>query len=331
MQSYLDRLAEYYGVEPDSRQWIHVPCPQCNAAPATGYGDTHFSFSSKGGHCFVCHYTCSLKELVDLTDAPEVEEGTHRVRKITNTKGWLDFSANKKLLYHLISDWNTRSGGYNMWSAYKKGIPPSVYDFYKMGIGELPDKASRCNHTRLIIPLIGGGDIFGLRARHISCDCPKWLGISGNKKFLFNGGSLVNSTEEERKGSLGKSLFKITNEDTLYIVENPIDSILLYEKFGKKSVATLGITMWEDKWYDIIAEASPKKVIVLFDNDLMGAPNPETYKQQCIVRSQKTGVFLEPTPLAFTRVKELKDRGVAASVYRWPDGSPHKMDVGMLL
>lgn len=327
MATYFERLLSYYKIEPDFRGWAHCPCPNCGVPPALNPGDTHFSFSPLGGHCFVCGVTYSLSDMLEITDA-ENFDSSGKVYKPRKRLGWLDYADNAKKLNNLVDEWNLN--GYSLWRLYKN-IPDTLFQFYRLGVGRMPKRSSRCNHKRLMVPLFSGTTLFGLRSRRVNCDCPKWLGIGGTKKFLYNGGCLVEDAEKSKERHLGDSVFSVKPHDILYIVENPIDSILLYAKHKLKSVATLGVTIWMDSWTESIVQSGVSKVVVWYDNDAAGCPTKKVFQEEKQRRLEKMGTDVMAAPRGYVLVKLLREAGINAYSYPWKDTDPYHADVGMYL
>lgn len=326
MSSYFESLLKHYNVEPDDRKWAHVPCPRCFSPAAERYGDTHFSFNHKAGYCFVCGYKCTLPELIEEVGA-ELTGNSTSYRYQERKKRWMDYEVNRQTLNDMIVKWNKEPYGFHRWNLYKP-ISEKVYSFYKLGFGMYPDKSSLCKHNRLMVPLIAGEEIVGVRGRRLDCDCPKWAAISGSKFVLYNGGMLIGGLGNS-KLKLGNSLLTYNKSSVLYIVENQIDSLLLLQK-GIYAVATLGVTIWEEEWTKILQDVKPSKVVVAYDNDMAGCPNEETYQRIKKERLAK-GIPFVKEPNGYELVKRLREKSINAFCYHWSPNTPEKMDIGKLL
>ena len=69
-EDLFDLLIDHFGVEPDSDGEVRVDCPNCGKEAKRG--QTHFSFSERGGHCFVCGTSWSLRRLAEEMGIVEV-------------------------------------------------------------------------------------------------------------------------------------------------------------------------------------------------------------------------------------------------------------------
>jgi hypothetical protein len=145
----------------------------------------------------------------------------------------------------------------------------------------------------------------------------KWLCAGGsNKKVLF-------LTGEPRPGC------------SIVIVENYVDAILAWQCESTHCYIALGGLSWQPEWADRIAEARPRGVLVWLDNDGVGCPNEETYhlwRAEWLEKARTRGADMArlkcPEPRGPKIANDLLAAGVRASIYRWPNGTPMRADMG---
>lgn len=306
MNDYFSLLCQHLNVQPDRRGEAHCQCPACGKEPKRG--QTHFSFSERGAHCFVCGFETDLRHLViqyglkdwELAPIKPIERQEKPKREA------LDFN-------YLALFYNHNQAGtvYRRWREYKK-ITDDVINKNFLGYGRFPRYSSKCNHHRLIVPIFGiDGSCIGLRGRSIDCDCGKWLSPAGSQMFLYNWQTLKNAQ--------GKLLF---------IVENPIDALMLeLVNPGIKAVATLGVTIWQDEYTDMIAAANPLRAIAAYDHDVPG--NGGTPEMQRDWADEHHGKMPEPGGVKV--VNKLLRAGVKSLLFPWPDETQPKTDIGNVI
>lgn len=303
MNDYFSLLCQHLNVQPDRRGECHVECPACGKEPKRG--QTHFSFSERGGHCFVCDLDISLKALAAHHgiegDAPI--QPIERAEKPKREAPALDFDylALKYSDYpRLISAWNDY-----------KVLPERIIRENNLGYGIFPRHSSRCGHYRLIVPIYDQHRCIGLRGRAIDCHCGRWLSPAGSQMFLYNWQTL--------KDAQGKLLF---------IVENPIDALVMeLVNDGIKAVATLGVSIWQDEYTQMIVDAKPLRAIVAHDHDIPG--NGGTPEMQRDWADEHHGKMPEPGGVKV--VNKLLRAGVKALLFPWPDETQPKTDMGNVL
>ena len=300
MNDYFSLLCQHLNVQPDRRGECHVACPACGKE--TKKGQTHFSFSERGGHCFVCGSEFSLQALAAHygIEGDALIQPIERQEKPKREAPALDFD-------RLALGYNRWPVIYEKWRAYKP-IPDEVIDKNNLGYGIFPRHSSRCSHYRLIVPIYDQHRCIGLRGRAIDCDCGRWLSPAGSQMFLYNWQAL--------KDAQGKLLF---------IVENPIDALMLeLVSDGIKAVATLGVTIWQDEYTDMIVAANPLRVIVAYDHDVPGnGGTPEMQRDWAESHGGKV-----PEAGGIKVVNKLLRAGVKALLFPWPADSPVKSDIG---
>ena len=282
-------------------EW-HTACPACGSVSSPK--DPHFSFSQRGYHCFVCGTSGSLNALGSLLNVDSVNTG-HKTYIATKAHPrpatWLTGALADRFAQH--------PHRVESWQAYKP-LSLATMDRQKLGVGVLP--YSRCPHERLIVPVFAGPQLVGLRGRSLGCDCGKWLasaGWSNDLAPLYNSDSL-----------------RICQ--VIWIVENPVDALMLSERTEYAGVATYSVSYWTDSWTNRLLEAQPELVVVAFDNDLPGnggAVNRAEFEREWL----KTHQVLPPAG-GVKVVNRLLEAGLPATLYDWGNAS-HKSDIGNLL
>jgi phage/plasmid primase-like uncharacterized protein len=205
---------------------------------------------------------------------------------------------------------------YALWTAHKP-VTHETINGRNLGAGVLPQ--SRCKHERLIVPIYDdAGRVVNLRGRAIDCDCPKWLASGG---WSLDALPLYGLDALQPGG-------------TLWIVENPVDALMIAERTPYAGGATLSVSYWREAWTAAIVERQPSLVVVAYDNDLVG--NGGAWR-----RDEMIAAWREKLPAAYKRqkppaangvkiVNELLAAGLCASLYDWRDAAP-KADIGEML
>lgn len=299
LTTLFDRLCDQLHVEPDRKGEVWIDCPQC------GKDKKHFSFSERGGHCFACDYSASLKAIARLLQlATERVVAPRRAVQPQEPRHW-----QKRPEYYLdrycgALDRVTR------WQAYKPLTLDSIARF-RIGVGVLP--ASRCEHRRLIVPVFAHGQIVAFHGRaFLSHDTDaKWLTAGGSSKQVLWGADSL------RPGA------------TVVIVENFVDAILVMQHEPELVALAGGGASWRDEWTDQIARERPRHVLVLLDNDLAGFPNLETYAYLRGEWEKEHPGVVVPEPRGPKIVTSLLAAGIrSVRGPNWPAGTPPKYDIG---
>jgi hypothetical protein len=289
----------------------HIACPECGheSSPKS----PHCSFSERGFHCFVCGAGYSLTQLAKRVN---LETGDYRpVRAAQRPKPpaksrdpyWMTFDGSQAV----IRSFESHPRRFELWDAYKR-LPYELIREKRLGVGKLP--ASRCSHDRLIVPVFDGTMLVGIRGRAIDCDCGKWLcsgGWSLDLVPLYNQESL-------RPGAV------------VWIVENPVDALMVTEQTPYVGVATYGVTYWREAWTAALQEARPELVIVAYDNDLPGnggGPRRREFERVWLADPRHRAV---PKANGVRLVNDLLRAGLTAALYDW-GRAENKTDIGSLL
>jgi hypothetical protein len=309
--------------------WAETTCPACGKEPKKG--QVHFSFSDDGrAKCLVCGQGYNLLQLSRVVgiddDRPYIPPApSQKIKSHPNTPTWIEHAE------EILDTYTTHPDLYDLWAQYKP-LSDDLIRAYRLGVGVLPQYSSRCQHERLIVPLISGGEIRGFRGRSLGCDCGKWLSASTNPdwtKFLFNGACLVQDQATARERNLGYSNSGYARGEALLIVENPADAILAEQKLGVWAVATLGVTIWRDDWTQSLIECKPSSIVVGYDKDLAGNSRTPQMEREWLAKNPKAKVI--PIPNGVRLVNHLLKAGLPASLFRWPKTAPPKCDIGYVL
>jgi hypothetical protein len=299
-------LAATVHAEPDRRGHIHVACPECGKEARRG--TTHFSFSERGGHCFVCGYSASLWKLAEALQATPMQPARiHQIRQEpprprhwqSNPQAYLDvFLGHPERL--------------QLWQAYKP-LTIDTIARWQLGVGILP--SSQCQHRRLIYPVKVAGQIVGFRGRALTCGCPKWLTAGGSQTVLFG-------------------LELVTPQSTVIVVENPVDAILAsqVEPSIVAVASTAGATTWRQEWTAELAARRPELVLVWLDHDLAGNGSRWHHAEMVAAWQARNPKAKHPPVANGPRIANvLREVGIRAVVYEWPKGTPAKYDIGSAL
>lgn len=235
------------------RQIVPAICPFCGKSNDR---DFHSSYGpifdgDYGFKCFSCGEAVSLHGLyVKLTgDNSSLPLAIPAVRTLPATKErarayW------RKNAASLVEAYTRGQERYAAWERYK-GISAAIVDKYHLGLGVLPQ--SRFRDVRLIVPIMQRGAAVMLRGRRIAGDGPKWTSAGG-----------VSPSD------IQLPFVENVKSDIIFIVENPIDAILINEHSAASAVAALSTNYWYPHWTARLKELAPSIVITAYDNDLVG-------------------------------------------------------------
>lgn len=283
----------------------HTDCPFCGK-PATR-GQTHFSYSERGCTCFVCGNGGGLVKLArQLGQKVTAVAQPVRIKPVKNSAAWLDNAG------ELVARYTAHSRRVALWREYKP-LDTETITGNHLGVGILP--YSQCHHPRLILPICNeAGRVVCLRGRRLDCDCPKWLASGG---WSLNSLPLYN-------------LDALPEGGVLWIVENPVDALLIGQFTPYTGVATLSVSYWRDEWAKAIVEKRPSLVVVAYDNDLAG--NGGAWRRAEFMAEWLANAKVRATPQArgVMVVNALLGAGINTVLYDWKD-APHKADIGRLI
>lgn len=338
-----ERLVIYHQIGTDRRGEAHIRCPNPDCPNPEPKSDAvHFSFSAKGGKCFVCGEGWSLHRLAaiwlgddyattnPLARAADLPAVVAKRRRADYPALWIGQSVE-----WYASRYQKRLDLLQCWQGYKPVSLDSVAS-WKLGVGRLPffDEDRKrwywSKHQKLVVPVFRNGKLIALRGRAFSPDDPtsadgsgkKWMNATGVTTCLFNG-------ELIRPG------------DSVLVVENMIDAILIMQfadearrvaGMGSRLVAvasTAGAGTWRPTWTAHLASMDLAELVVALDNDLAGQPNKETLPlaiAQWKAKHPSTPSNRAPKPNGPRIANELLLAGVPSRLYHWPEGTPLKAD-----
>jgi len=321
---YFRLVCEAVGVAPDQSKTYSIPCPQC------GKGGKHFAFNYRFARCFKCGYQPFLRELLkDL--GGEVQVAAEQ--PVVKPRKW------QLQAQGLLENFTKTPGNIQAWQSYKP-LPEQVIVQYQLGSGVFPDLWHhedigtpdyidrdghphwRCRHKRLIIPLLVNGAVVGWRCRSINCSCPRWLSPGGSRLLLYNGGRIGSPNLDTL---IGDSSSPEPPVRFLFIVENPIDALLIEHFWGHWAVATLGVAIWRKEWTQAVKDSSLPS-LVAYDNDPSGNATDPVLIQAWI--KQHPGIA--PPLMGPVVVRRLRRAGCKSGLFTWPNGLERGTDIGDL-
>ena len=316
------------------------PCVNCGKESKRGH--VHASFSERGWHCFPCGTGGSL---ADLAQRMGVEGHVRAAPPPPPDRPRRPFEAGRYASYHV------GAAKYEAWAKYAPSLAREVIDAYRLGVGTFPEYTSKCQHERLMVPLMVGSNrvissLVGLRGRSTSCACGKWLSAAGTRGILYNGARLRSAEEhddgiisvdvehrdangERDPGSLGNAYGNwMALGRVLWIVENPIDALLVEQKVpGAAAVAILGASCWKEEWTEAVARCGSESVIVCLDSDVPGNGNTKRAWKEWRESGHRD---IEPNGIKIAN--RLLRAGVRrVSLFPWSEGDATKRDIGDLL
>lgn len=153
----------------------------------------------------------------------------------------------------LVRTYEAHPQRFELWRRYKPLMPETIERMH-LGVGVLP--ACSCHHERLVVPVLDGSMVVGLRGRRLACRCPqKWHQAAGTKLDLL---PLYNAAA-------------ITPGSVVWIVENTVDALLVGDAAPPYvGVSTYSTSYWKDAWLWALKAALPRTIIVAYDQDLSG-------------------------------------------------------------
>jgi hypothetical protein len=305
MIDLLSDLVNHTHADADRHGENHIACPECGHISTPK--DPHCSFSEKGWYCFSCGAGGSLQDLAKRLGLGErVYQAPQRmIRQEAPRKAysWMNDAES------LISRYEAHTCRFERWAAYKS-LTRSTIESHRLGVGVLP--ASKCKHERLILPVVDGTMVVGLRGRAIDCTCGKWLASAGWDLDLV---PLYNS-ESLRPGCVA------------WIVENPVDALLIGERTPYVGLATFSVSYWRERWLETLKAARPELVVVALDNDLPG--NGGAARRQEFVQAWLRTHPKVPQANGIKLVNTLLKAGLRSVLYDW-GRADNKADIGSLV
>lgn len=286
--------------------WYNIQCPACSTESKRN--DPHCSFNATFWHCLICGSGGSLTDLarrVDLDAGDYRPPAPARKEPPARLPSWIAQGP------ALVDRYHHAPGAYEAWQSYKP-IWRQTFDRAHLGVGVLP--SSKCPHQRLIVPVLDGTMVVGLRGRSLGCDCGKWLVAGGTTLEML---PLYNADQ-------------VGAGDVVMIVENPVDALMVAERTPYTGVATYSVSYWRDEWTAALQAARPELIVVAYDNDLPGqgggVQRAEFLRQWFSDPKHK----LAPKPNGVRLANDLIRAGLPARLFDW-GRQPNKADIGSLL
>lgn len=358
-QLFADVLNKY-NWSADRRGEVHVNCPKCGREPKQN--QVHFSFSVKGGKCFVCGWAAPLEEVaVQLGAIPP-----HLLKTVqqdySGSKGPKKPAAWTRDPEAYLADYLKAPDRLDRWQQYKPDISLESITRWELGVGVLP--ASRCKHRRLIVPARVNGKVVAIRGRLFKqngcdcearkakglkpvcmegCDCAKWLTAGSSETVLYNAGMVVPG--ETRVIIICENMLDVIlgmqygmGGDYRSLEFSPHDDFYAEPPLLESNVAVVpvcstgGAASWKDEWTAWLRSLQLDCVTVWYDNDYPGGlPNRRMRPKMVAEWRQKNPHIAEP-PLANGErlVERLSRAHLPVLPYEWPDFATPHMDMGDL-
>lgn len=295
----------------------HADCPYCGKEAKRG--QTHFTYSPRGGHCFVCGGGGGLVGLarhLGLFDDSKAPSSLPRPTMAEPAPpppppAWRAW----RRAEYMDAYYPCASTVAAAWRASSYDKPVTIGDVVRhwLGYGVLPGGHER----RLIVPIFGAdGRLACMRGR--LPDSSGWMSPAGWRLAelpLFN-------LRSARPG------------DTIVVVENAVDAILLSRHYEQRAalavaVATLSVSYWTNAWDDALVALKPARVLVVYDNDLAGNGVSDDEARAAEQQRWRDEKRHEPPPARGPLLAQRLQRlGLRASVYQYPPGTPVGADPG---
>ncbi len=304
-------------ISPSNREQF-IDCPVCGKPAAS----KDCSYNARGWHCFVCGGGGSLADLAEKLG--QTDKPLPRVAKTKREPAWLADADT------IQADYVYQPGRVEMWRSYKP-LRPVTMDEFGLGLGVLDQyerykyHTSRCSHYRLTYPVYQDGKIVAFRGRAIGTPCcgDSWMSMAGSKVALW-----MPPTMPHRPL-------------VLVVCENAVDAMLAIQAGTWAVAGTGGAGTWRPEWTQTIARLSPGQVVVWYDNDLAGCPNPETYQAETarwltsMQEKVRAGTLRQVPPLPQPNGPKVANALLAAGLHvtchLWPRGTPKGYDLGALI
>lgn len=251
-QAFAD-LCYRLGVSPDRDGETHIACPACGKEPKRGH--VHFSFSERGGKCFVCdaHYGIFALRRMLLGDDPKpipIRPVQRPPASIDVEPGWKAYPTIWQTFLHLPQLARDYYHG--------RGFSDETITRWRLGYGILP--SSRCRFLRLILPVFVDGRLVAIRGRALDPQDQgdKWLCSRGSQTVLFGADTLETGR-------------------IVIVTEAPYSAILAHQNRPDLAAVagTGGAACWREEWSQQIAESDPAWCLVWYDADEAGEINGE--------------------------------------------------------
>lgn len=299
-----DQVKLALGGKPNARGWYDAQCPACGKAPQ--HGQTHFGYRETGGHCFVCGWSGSLRELAELLriSGDEYIAPARQPQPPKPIARWRLNSAK------LLAQYHDNPNRLERWRRYKP-VTDETIERFDFGLGRLPfqNEQNEWYMSRaewLIVPVRTDNELVALRGRNLTNHGAKWICATGSEMALWN-------VEQVRLGA------------TVWLCENYVDAALLMQKYPQWDAVSIGgATTWNRRFAHQLVARRPARVIVALDNDLPGNGGGKRREQWLAEWTAQHPFAVPPAANGPKIVDELQLAGVSALLFDWPEDAPHK-------
>lgn len=230
---------------PDHRGEVAIACPECGKPPKRG--QTHFSFSQRGGYCFCCGHRTSLAGLAKRLELGDIAPIALPPPRPRTPRPWQ--SEPEKYVARYVSALDRVSA----WTAYRP-LTLDTIARWQLGVGRLP--SSKCAHRRLVVPIRRDGKVVALAGRAFccppTCEAARWTLAGGSEFALFG-------------------LDGVGEGSTVIVVENRADAVLACQEWPDYvTVAKGSANVWKPEWTEAFIARRPALVRFWPDNDEAG-------------------------------------------------------------
>lgn len=235
-------------------QVVPTACPFCGKGNDRemhcSYGEI-FPNGDMGFKCFSCGIAQSLPGLYSVMTGQDTKRDFVAAKLPPSRERQKPYWKSNSDEY--LRKFRSAGSLFEAWYDYRR-ITPDIVKKYCLGLGVLPQ--SRFKDIRLIVPIMQRGEVAMFRGRKITGDGAKWTSSGGV------------SPADIQLPFVGL----IKSGDIVFIVENPVDAILVNEfsRDGVSAVAALSTNYWYPHWTSRLKDAKPSLVITAFDNDVAG-------------------------------------------------------------
>lgn len=307
-----DRVSGLLGGKPNRRGWIDAVCPACGKQPK--HGQIHFGYRETGGHCFVCGWRGSLRDLADLLSVDSRDYVAPVREPPPPPKPIARWRLNPD---RLLAQYHDHPDRLQRWQRYKP-LKAETIERFGFGLGRLPfqddnDQWYMSRHEWLTVPVYADGALAALRGRNLTGNGAKWISATGSNYALWN-------VDDVRFGA------------TVWLCENYVDAAWLMQEHPEwDAVAIGGATTWRRHWARQLAARRPAQVIVALDNDLPGNGGGARREQWLAEWKARRPGVTPPDANGPRIVDDLQLSGVPATLFVWPDNAPYKAGVDWAL
>lgn len=314
----LTALLDYFSLprtqKPTANGFYNVElCPFCQK------DNQHFGFSSLGYRCFSCGASGSLFNLHEILitskrPRPIVAPKLRRTRRVAGPPLWRTSASVADATVRL---WAASKQNIPMWQDYK-GIDRASIAKYRLGYGRLPD-AGDWDVARLIVPVFSvTGQLVALHGRtpaDYTGPLKKWRMATGSTGLAWG-------------------LDHLRKHQVLWICENRVDAMILRQWHPEWDTLGVGGARRLNKdETDAIAAVRPRRIVVIYDNDLAGQATGHLYERlqrEHLEKMRKANPHSEPIPRKPAGPQVANDLlmlGLNAVCFVWPPSAPEKADI----